>query len=105
DEKDVARLEVGEQRREVARPLEHRPGGLPQVDPELAGDDVRERRLAKPRRPEEQHMVESLGSCARRGDENLELAARFLLADILGKRRRPERALDLFFWRRRPGGD
>ena len=56
------RLEVGEDRREVARTLEHRPGGLAQVHAHLARDDVRERRLAQARRAEEQHVVERLAA-------------------------------------------
>ena len=49
DEQHVVRLEVGEQRREVAGALEHRARRLAQVDAELVRDDVRQRRLAEAR--------------------------------------------------------
>ena len=66
DEEDVVRLEVGEDRGEIAGALEHRPRGLAQVDAHLARDDVRERGLAQAGRPEEQHVVERLAcGCAR----------------------------------------
>ena len=62
DEQHVARLQVGEQRGEIAGPLEHRTGGLAQVHAELVRDDVRERGLAQPGRPEDQHVVERLAA-------------------------------------------
>ena len=49
DEQDVARLQVGQQRREVAGALDHRARGGAEADPELAGDDLRQRRLAEAR--------------------------------------------------------
>ena len=64
DEQHVARLEVGQQRREVARALEHRARRLAQVDAQLVRDDVRQRRLAEARRPEQQHVVERLAALA-----------------------------------------
>src|SRR5581483_2224764 len=95
DEQDVARLEVGEDRGEVAGALEHRGGSRAQVHAELARDDVGERGLAEPRRAEEQHVVERLGPRARRLDEDLELLAHLLLADVVGELRRAQRALEL----------
>ena len=65
DEQHVARLEVREQRREIARPLEHRTRGLVQGHAELVRDDVRERGLAEAGRPEEQRVVERLAAAAR----------------------------------------
>ena len=70
DEQHVARLEVREQRREVARTLEHRSRRLAQVHAELVRDDVRQRRLAESRRSEQQHVVERLAALARRLDED-----------------------------------
>src|SRR5207248_6520690 len=89
------------QRGEIARALERRTRGLAQVHAELARDDVRERGLAEARRAEEQHVIERFGARARRGDEDLELAAHLLLPDVLGERRRPERALELLLLARR----
>ena len=58
DEQDVARLQVGELGGEVAGAHDHRPRGQTEADPELGGDDLGERGLAKPGRPGEQNMVE-----------------------------------------------
>ena len=41
DEQHVVRLQVGQQRGQVAGLLDHRAGGLAQVDAQLVGDDVR----------------------------------------------------------------
>ncbi len=62
-------------RGQVARALEHRPGGLAQVHAHLGGDDVRQRGLAQAGRAEQQHVVERLAALARGGDEDLELLA------------------------------
>jgi hypothetical protein len=78
-------LEVGEDRGEVLGLLEHRPRGLAQVDAELVGDDVRERRLAEARRAEQEHVVHRLAAPLRRADEDPELLARFRLTDVLGE--------------------
>src|SRR5205814_2642067 len=80
DEQHVARLEIGEQRREIAGALEHRARGLAQVYAHLLGDDVRERGLAQARRTEQQVMVERFASSFGRLDEDLELAADLLLS-------------------------
>ena len=59
DEEDVARLERGEDRRDVLL-LERRAGDRAEADAELLADDLRERRLAEARRAGEQHVVERL---------------------------------------------
>ena len=61
DEEDVARLERGEDRGDVL-PLERRPGDRADADAELLADDVREARLAEPRRAGEQDVVERLAA-------------------------------------------
>ncbi len=50
DEQDVARLQVGQQCGEVAAALDHRARGRAEANAHFAGDDLRERRLAEPRR-------------------------------------------------------
>ena len=97
DEEDIVRLEVGEERGEIAGPLEHRPRGLAEIDAHLARDDVRERGLAEPGRPEEEHVIERLAPGARRLDEDRELPADLLLPDVLGELARAQAALDGFF--------
>ncbi len=49
DEQHVARLQVGEDRGEVAGALDHRPGGGAEADAEFARDDLRQRGLAEAR--------------------------------------------------------
>ena len=93
DEEHVARLEVGEHGGKIARALHDRPRSRAKADAELAGDDLRERRLAEPGRPMQQHMVERLGPRAGRVDKDAEIVAQGALADELGERLRPEAAL------------
>ena len=95
DEQHAARLEVGEDRGEVAGALEHRPRGHLERHAHLGGDDVRQRRLAEPRRAEQQHVVERLRRRdARRGDEHAEVGGDLLLADVLGEPPRPQALLE-----------
>ena len=54
DEQHVAGVEVGQQRRQIARALDHRTGGRANVDAHLARDHIGERGLAEPRRTVEQ---------------------------------------------------
>ena len=91
DEQHVARLQIGEQRREIARPRDHRPGGGAEADAELARDDLRQRRLAEAGRAVQQHVVERLAPRPRRLDEDAAgcRAAR-PLADEVVERRRPQ---------------
>ena len=95
DEQHVARLEIGELGGEVAGLGDHRPRGGAEVDAELARDDLRQRRLAQPRRADEQHVVERLAARLRRFDEHLEIGARRLLAGEVGERLRAQRRVVL----------
>ena len=95
DEEHVARLERGQDRGDVALPLERRPGDLPDRDAELAPDDLRERRLAEPRRAGEQNVVERLAAPVRGVERDRELLLDSLLPDEVGERAGPERALEL----------
>ena len=93
DEQHVVRFEIGQQRGEVAGALQHRPGGLAQVDAHLARDDVRQRGLAQARRAEQQHMVERLAALFRRLNEYLQLPAYLLLPDVFVQQLRAQCAL------------
>jgi hypothetical protein len=75
DEQDVARLQIGQLRREVAGARDHRPGGQAKTDPELGGDDLGKRGLAEPRRPGEQDMVERFPPLPRGLDEHPQVVA------------------------------
>jgi hypothetical protein len=68
------------------------------------GDDVRQRGLAQARRAEQQHMVHRFGAALGRLDEDFELAADFLLADVIRQPLGPQRALEHVFLRRLPAG-
>jgi hypothetical protein len=94
DEQHIARLQIGQDRRQVAGPLQHRSGGLAQADAEFGGDDVRQRRLAQARRSEDQHVIERLGAHARGIDEDRQLRLDLLLADVVGQRARTNRLID-----------
>ena len=66
DEQDVAFLQIGEQRGEIARLGDDRAGRGAKPDAELARDDLGQRGLAEPRRPEEQHMIHRLAAAIGR---------------------------------------
>ena len=83
DEQHVVRLQIGEQRGEVAGLLDHRPRGDAQIDAEFVGDDMAERGLAQARRPEDQHMVQRFAATLGRFDVDRHLLAHRLLAEIL----------------------
>ena len=95
DEQDVAVLEVGEQRGEVARLGDHRARGRAEADAHLAREDPGERGLAEPRRAVEQHMVERLAAALRGVDEHAQILARGLLADELVEALRPKRRVGI----------
>ena len=73
DEKHVARIEVGQQARQVARLVEHRPRRDAQLRPHFVGDDVREGRLAQSRGAVQQDVVERVAAHERRLDEDMEV--------------------------------
>ena len=95
DEDDVARLDRGEDRGDVL-PLERGAGDRADADAELLADDVREARLAEPRRPDEEDVVERLAPPLRRLERDRELFLDARLADELVEPARPEALLDLF---------
>src|SRR5262249_48229092 len=105
DEEDLAALEVREDRREVARALEHGTRRRADADRELVRDHVRERRLPEAGRAVEEHAVEDVAARARGRDLHAEVLADRLLADVLVERARTERRLDDEIVVERVGGD
>ena len=97
DEQHVARLQVGQQRGEIAGTLEHRARGLAQVHAELAGEDVGERGLAQSGRPEDQRVIQRLAALDRGLHEDLELRLDLLLADVVREPLRADGAIDGLF--------
>jgi hypothetical protein len=64
-------------------------------DAHLARDDLRQRRLAEPRRAEEQHMVQRIAAPPRRLDEHAQILARRLLPDELVQALGAQRRVDI----------
>ena len=83
DEQHVALAEVRQDARQIARLLEHRPGGRAHGDAQLVADDVGERRLAETGRAVEQHVIERLAALRGRGDRHLQVLADAILADVV----------------------
>ena len=94
DEQDVAFVERGEDRGEVPGPLDGRARGVADVDPELAGDDRREGRLAEAGRAVQEDVVGRLSPALRRLEQHRQVGLDLALADVFVERSRPQRALD-----------
>ena len=79
DEQHVALVELGEDRRQVAGPLERRARRDVQVHAHLGGDDARQRGLAQPGRAGEQQVIDGLATPARRleNDPRCSLSSRW----------------------------
>ncbi|MNC18700.1 hypothetical protein D3C75_666070 [compost metagenome] len=58
NEQHIALLQIGQQRGQIAGPLNGRTGCCPQVHTQLIGDNIRESRFPQPWRPIQQHMVQ-----------------------------------------------
>ena len=94
DEQDVALVERGQDRGEVAGPLDRRSGRVADVDAELAGDDRREGRLAEARRAVEEDVIGRLSPPLRRRQEDRQVRLDLALADVLVERSGPKGAFD-----------
>ena len=94
DEQHIARLQVREQRGEIAGTFEHGTRGLAEVHPELAGEDVGERGLAEAGRSEDERVIERLTAHDRGLHEDLELRLDLFLADIVDEPLRADGAVD-----------
>ncbi len=101
DEEHIAVFEPGQLGREIARFRDDRPGGRMESGSEFAGDDFCESRLAEPRRPNEEHMIERLLPCFRSLDEDLQIFPRGFLAGEVGERQGAQGDFGVivaFFW-------
>ncbi len=90
DEQHVALFEIGQDRGEVARSLDRRAARGVEVDAQLAGDDVGQRRLAQAGRPVQEHVVGRLVALAGGLEQDLEVLLDRRLADVLGQQARSE---------------
>ncbi len=93
DEQDVVRLQVGQDRGQVAGARDDRTRGGTKADPHLARHDLRQRRLAEPRGTVQEHVIERLAAAARGINEDPQVLAQRALADELVEASRPERQL------------
>ena len=66
DEQHVVGLKTGQDRRNVAGPLDGRPGGDLDGRTHLVGDDVGQGGLAQARRPVDDHVIQGLAAHSRR---------------------------------------
>ena len=73
DEQDVAVLEVGEERGEVAGLGDYRARGGTEAHSQLAGHDLGKRGLAETGRASEKDMIERVATRLCRLDEDLEV--------------------------------
>jgi hypothetical protein len=103
NEQHVARLQVGEQRRQIAGPLEHGARRLTHIHAELAREDVRERGLAQTGRTEDERMVERLAAHDRGLHEDLELRLDLLLPHVVREPLGANGAINRFFFDRTAG--
>ena len=95
DEQHVARFEIGELRREIARLGDDRARSGAEIDAELARNDLGQRRLAEAGRTDEQHVIERLAPRFGGSDENAEILARRFLAGEIGQELRANRRVVL----------
>jgi hypothetical protein len=106
DEQHVLRLEVGEQRREVAGRSSTGPEVWRRLTPSSLAMMCASVVLPRPGGPNSSTWIERLAAPLGGLDEDLELAAHLLLADVLGERAGAQRALELLLLRRqRPRRD
>ena len=95
DEQHIARLERGQDRRQVALALDRRSRDGAQAGAELLPDDVGKARLAEAGRAHQQYVIESLVPCLRCRERDVELLLQPLLPDELVESSRPERAVEV----------
>jgi hypothetical protein len=93
-EEDIPGLQVRENAGQIPCPRDHRPGRHAQPGGHLAGDDVGERRLAEARRTGQEDVIEGLAPAPGGRQEDREVLADLLLADVLGEGLRPQLRLD-----------
>ncbi len=95
------RLELGEQPRERTLVLDDWTVRHVERDAHLMRKDLRERRLAEPRRAAEEHVIERLVALLRRFDEDAQILFVLLLTDVVVERARTERAVEARVFTRR----
>src|SRR5262245_4959231 len=95
NEEHVAFFKIGEQRGQIARLFDHRPGRGFDLRAHLAGDYSGHCGLAETRRPIEQHMIQRLAARAGGLDEDAQIVLDLLLADVFAQDLRAQREFNL----------
>ncbi len=93
-EQDVAGLDAREDAHEIVAALERRPRARLEPAAHLVGEDDRQRRLAEPGWPVEEHVVQALVALPSSLDRDPEALDRLALADVLVQALGPQRALE-----------
>ena len=89
-EKHIGRIEVGEDRRQIALDLNQRAGSRAKTGGHLVGNHRRQRGLSETGGTVEQDMIERLAPLAGRSDRNFEVFLDSRLPDIFVERLRPQ---------------
>jgi hypothetical protein len=83
DEKNVALLQIGEQRCQVTGAFYDRAGRTFEVDAHFQGDDVRQRGFPESWRTAEQDVIDGITPMPRRFNQDAEIFLDLLLTDVL----------------------
>ena len=94
DEQHVALAQAGQDRGQVAGPLDGRARGGADLSAHLGGDDVRERRLAQPRRAVQEDVVDRLGAMLGSVDQDRQVLLDPILSGELVEATRPDGRLE-----------
>jgi hypothetical protein len=100
DEKNVALLQVGEQRCQVTRAFHDRPRCTFEVDAHLNGDDMRQGGFPESWRTAEQDVIDGITPMPCRLNQDAEIFFNLLLANVLIQRRRTQAGFQERFIRR-----
>lgn len=95
DEQHVTRLQVGEDRRKIARTGDGGSGSRLDLRAHLIRDDRRQRGLSQAGGTGEYHVVKTLAACLSRLDENLQTLLDVLLPAIVIETLRTQAALGI----------
>ena len=105
DKKNIALIEVGKHRDQIARLFDRRTGGNAHIDAHLVGNDRSQRCLSQSRRAVQEHMIKRLIADLGGVDKDPEIFLCFLLADILRDRTRAQGSLPAVLRQADGGGD
>jgi len=95
NEQHIMRLEIGQQRSQIARFCDHGPRSRAKTDPELTRNDLSKRGLAQTRGTEEQRVIHRFAARPGAIYEDPQIVARGLLPDKLGQALRPQRGVGI----------